>query len=312
MLRHRLPGLRPTAVLLACAMPSASIVASAATAHAAVITGSAEPEAAPQEDPLAAAQALYTKGRAAFDTADYRAAIDLWTEAYATVPDTTEGGQIKVLLIYNIATAREKAFEITEDPTELRQARILLKDFEKSIPALYGEGEEANAERARVQEKIAALDERIEELQAQEDHPQMPGDGIEPGDEPESEITDPVVDDPGTDPLAKPLIISGAAALTLGVGGLGLMGAGLAMGADSNDISDLEPDQIEERRDRFARGRTGNTLAIAGGAIGGVLVVAGGVLLALGLKRKKAGSSSVALVPHVGPQRAGIGLRGRF
>lgn len=301
MLRHRVPGLRPTAVLLCCALASASTAALAG------------PEPTEADDPLAGAQTLYDKGRAKFETADYPAAIELWTEAYAQVPDTAEGGQIKVLLIYNIATAREKAFELTRDPVQLRQARILLEDFERSIPALYGEGQEAEAERARVREKLAAVEAQLEEIereqQARDDHPQMPGDGVEPGTDPASS-SDPATDEPASDPAAKGLVIAGAATLGLGVAGLGMMGAGLAIGDEANDISDLDPTDVDARRERFDRGRTGNTLAIAGGAVGGALVITGAVLLALGLKRKKA--SAVALVPSMGPRGASLALRARF
>ena len=110
MLRHRLPGSRVTAVLLACTLGGAGTTASAAPGEPAL-----------EADPLAEAQALYDKGRAKFETADYHAAVELWTEAYALVPDTADGGQTKVLLIYNIATAREKAFEIDGELSQLRE-----------------------------------------------------------------------------------------------------------------------------------------------------------------------------------------------
>ncbi|MCA9652201.1 MAG: hypothetical protein H6712_05960 [Myxococcales bacterium] len=297
MLRHRLPGSRVTAVLLACTLGGAGTTASAAPGEPAL-----------EADPLAEAQALYDKGRAKFETADYHAAVELWTEAYALVPDTADGGQTKVLLIYNIATAREKAFEVTQDPVELRQARILLSNFEQSIATLYGEGEEADAERARVQEKIAALDDQLAEL----DHAQGPDDGTAPQPEPETppEVVEPGTDEPPPNPAARGLVIGGAVSLSLGVAGLAMMGAGLGMGSRANDISDLQPDAIDARRDRFERGRTGNVLAIAGGVTAGVLVVTGSVLLALGMRRKKA--SAVALVPGVGPRGAALVLRGRF
>ncbi|MEX1368084.1 MAG: hypothetical protein AB1Z98_33450 [Nannocystaceae bacterium] len=304
MLRHRLPGLRPVAVLLATALTGAWTMARAEPAPQPSSEG---PEQA-ADDPLAEAQALYERGRAKFETADYSAAIELWSDAYALVPDDASGGQIKTLLLYNIATARERAFEVSRDPAQLRQARILMEDFEQGIDELYGEGPEAEAERRRVHEKIAALDERIAE------HEQTTSSGSDTAEQPEPEpsAVDPGTDEPATDAPGRGLVIGGAVSLSLGAAGLGMMAAGLGLGSGANDISDLDPNDIAARRDRFDRGRTGNALAIAGGVTAGVLVVTGSVLLALGLRRNRNEASAVALQPSVGPQGAGLVLRGRF
>ena len=306
MPRDRAPGPRTTAVLLA-----AAIVAGVPGVTAAAPATAPEPAA----DPLDDAQKLYDRGKAKFETADYADAIELWTEAYAIVPETPESNQIKVLLIYNIAAAREKQFEVSRDPAELRQAAILLQSFEDSITALYGEGPEAEAERAKVQERRAAIEVRLREAeaaQAREDEGEGEGEGEgEPTTPPEPTTPD----DGGEAPVrgGRGLVIGGAVAAGLGVGGLGLMAAGLGMGARTNDIADLEPGDIDGRRDRFDRGRTGNTLAIAGGVAGGVLLVAGAVLLGIGVPRLTAGKrGTVALVPA--PLRSGTGLvlHGRF
>lgn len=303
MPRHRAPGHRSTAVLLAAALLGGS-------PGAALAAPPKDPD--PSVDPLTDAQRLYDRGKAKFETADYADAIELWTDAYAIVPETPESNQIKVLLIYNIATAREKQFEVSRDPAELRQATILLESFEDSIVALYGEGPQAEAERAKVQERRAAIEVRLREAEAAE---ARDDEGTEPTTAPEPttrpEPTTP--DDRGRTPRGRGLVIGGAVAAGLGVGGLGLMAAGLGVGARANDISDLEPTDLDDRRDRFDRGRTGNTLAIAGGVAGGVLLVTGAVLLGIGVPRMKAGKrASVALVPA--PLRGGPGfvLHGRF
>jgi hypothetical protein len=227
------------------------------------------------------------------------------------VPDGAEGNQVKVLLIYNIATAREKQFDVSRDPAELRQAAILLRNFEESIPALYGDGAEAEAERAKVQERLAAFEQRLREHEAAQ------ADAGEGG----STTTEP---DPGTGtqpddggdgggsppPGARGLVIGGAVAAGLGVGGLALMGAGLGMGARANDLSGLDPSDIDGRRARFDRGRTGNTLAVVGAAAGGVLLVTGAVLLGLGLRRSRAANVAIAPVPARGG--TALVLHGRF
>ncbi|MEM6290814.1 MAG: hypothetical protein AAGA54_06095 [Myxococcota bacterium] len=257
------------------------------------------------DDPLAAAETLYNKGRASFETADYLKAIDLWTEAYGLVDDTPENAAIKAALIYNIASAQEKAYDIDTDVAHLRQAAVLLETYARSVPAMYGEGPEADAEMEKVQTRLDELQARIEEAEAKAAEAQ-------PKDEPDV-VPPPVVEpEPAreTDPTARPLIISGAVVAGLGLAGLGVMAAGLAMGNAANDVSDLDPNEPSERRDQFARGRTGNTLALAGGVAGGVLIASGAVLIGLGVKRKNTGS--VALAPYGGRGQAGLSLSGRF
>lgn len=304
MPRHRAPGHRSTAVLLAALLGGSP--------GAALAAPPTDPD--PSVDPLTDAQRLYDRGKAKFETADYADAIELWTEAYAIVPETPESNQIKVLLIYNIATAREKQFEVSRDPAELRQATILLQSFEDSIAALYGEGPEAEAERAKVRERRAAIEVRLREAEAAQAAQAREDDGKAEGTEPTTPPEPTTPDDGGVAPRGgRGLVIGGAVAAGLGVGGLGLMAAGLGMGARANDIADLEPSDIDGRRDRFDRGRTGNTLAIAGGVAGGVLLVTGAVLLGIGVPRMKAGKrGTVALVPA--PLRGGPGfvLHGRF
>jgi tetratricopeptide (TPR) repeat protein len=316
MPRHRAPGHRCTAVLLAAALagvgPSAVVPTAAAAAPKAAPTTAPAATSTSEPDPLADAQRLYDRGKAKFETADYADAIELWTEAYAIVPETSEGAQIKGLLLYNIATAREKQFDVSRDPAELRQATILLESFERSIPTLYGEGPEAEAERTKVQSKIAELEARLREHEAQLAAAEGDDDADEDTTPPPPEPTPPP-DDGQQRRGARGLVIGGAVAAGLGVGGLGLMAAGLGMGARANDISDLAPDDVDGRRARFDRGRTGNALAIAGGVAGGVLLLTGAVLLGLGLKRARAGrASDVALVPAPSRDGAALVLQGRF
>ncbi|MCA9711452.1 MAG: hypothetical protein KDK70_36780 [Myxococcales bacterium] len=306
MRRHRIPGLRVGTFLgaLALVIPRPTVARAAPSPDSG--GGPATAEAPASAEPLDDAQRLYNLGRAKFETADYAAAIELWTEAYAIVPDTADGNQVKVLLIFNIATAREKAFDVDRDPAQLRQAKILLGNFEASIDAIYVEGDEAEAERHKVQQRIAEIDARLAAYEqeqrdgAGDDH----DDHDDQGEPPPPASTEPTSSGRG-------LIIGGAVAAGLGVGGLALMAAGLGMGAKANDISDLAPDDIDGRRDRFDRGRTGNALALAGGIAGGVLVVTGAVLLGLGVRKRQRGGRT-ALVPTIVPQGSGLALRGRF
>ncbi len=88
------------------------------------------------------------------------------------------------------------------------------------------------------------------------------------------------------------------------------MAGGMVMGSQANDISALEPTQLQERQDQFDRGRTGNTLAIAGGVVGGVFLATGVALLVVGKQRQS--KKQTALAPALGPGFAGLQLSGRF
>jgi tetratricopeptide (TPR) repeat protein len=264
----------------------------------------AEPaeEAAPaQSDALAEAEALYKKGRTSFETANYLEAIDLWTEAYGIVDDVPENAAIKAALIYNIAAAQEKAYDIDADIRHLRQAAVLMERYATNVPVLYGDGPEGTGELEKVQARLAEVRSRIAEAEAAQPEPEAdpePDPGAEPDPEPQ----------PEPDPKAKPFIIAGAVTAGLGVAGLGLMAGGLAMGSSANDV---DPDQsIDDRRSQFDRGRTGNTLAYVGGIAGGALLVTGAVLIGLGLKKRSGGT--MAVTPWGGRGSAGLSLGGRF
>jgi len=256
-------------------------------------------EAAPEDaGALQDAEALYKRGRTSFETANYLEAINLWEEAYGLVQDVPENAAIKAALIYNIAAAQEKAYDIDTDITHLRQAAVLMETYARSVPALYGDEDEAQLELEKIEKRLAELRQRIEEAEAAAPEP-----GPDP--DPGPEVIEPTFK---PDPRAKPLIIAGAVTAGLGVVGLGLMAGGLAMGSSANELG--EDVSLEDRRAQFDRGRTGNTLAYVGGAAGGVLLVTGAVLLGIGLKKRSTGTMAVA--PWGGRGTAGLSVGGRF
>jgi hypothetical protein len=271
----------------------------------------AGPAAKASEDPaLTRAKELYQRGKGQFDTANYATAIELWTEAYTALPDTPENARVKALLIYNIASARAKAFEIDQDITHLRQARVLLQSYADAIPQLYGETEEGLEELQKVESRIASLDDTIAAAEIEDPTPAPTA--ADPVERPTAvEGPDglaPVT--PPPDPTSRGMVAAGATLVALGGASLGVMIAGLVVGDAANDIDDLDPNDNVARRIQFDRGRQGNVMAIAGGVIGGAFVIAGGVLIGLG--RRRATRGPTALRPAVGPTFAGMQLRGRF
>ena len=279
-------------------------------------TASAGPSTSAEDPTLSRARDLYTRGKGQFDTANYTAAIELWTEAYTTLPDSPEYARIKALLIYNIASAREKAYEIDRDLTQLRQARVLLQSYADAIPQLYGETEEGLEEAQKVEARIASLDEsiRLAEVEAvapppTTDQPVTRPTPVAPPEEGLAPVT------PAPDPLARGMLAAGGTFVGLGAAGLATMIAGLVIGDGANDIDEIDPDDIEARRLQFDRGRSGNVMAIAGGVIGGIFVAGGSVLIALSRRRATRGPDTRApltLRPSLGPTFGGLQLRARF
>jgi tetratricopeptide (TPR) repeat protein len=278
----------------------------------------AEGAAAPNEN----AEAIFRRGQAKYETADYNGAIELWTEAYALVDSTPENASIKALLIYNLAQAHVKAYELDEDPIHLKQAQQLLQSFRANLSLLYEDQAQLDEEVAKVDERLAEIDEI---LAAREDEPDEPDEPEPTPEEPPPPVVEPPGEDPGVDTTGRsgtPLLAAGGAALGLGAafGVVGLVGA--LMGSSANDISELDPLDLEGRAQHFNKGRTGNTLLIVGAVGAGILIPTGVALLVVGAKRNKAhkrANAAARFDPHLGAswggawgQGGGLTLSGRF
>jgi TolA-binding protein len=279
---------RRTRIALALALVelTATRPAAAAATH---LAGEPAPE-------TAKAQELYQRGRARFETSDYKGAIEFWTDAYAALGSEGADAQVQSIrsaLVYNISTAQGKWHELDGDVTHLRQARQLLVTYAQMMEQLGEDpsGKELTETRARIAELEARID-----AEATKAPPASPGPANRPA-------------TPGGDSKhgkALPLLVSGGVLAGLGLGGVATMAAGMALG------NKAEADYRDDPAGRFAaedRGRTANALAIAGGVAGGVLLVTGAVLLAIGAKRR---GKKVAAAPTWIPSGAGMTFSGRF
>jgi hypothetical protein len=258
-----------------------------------------EAELAAAESAVDEAQQLFIDGANKFDTADYAGAIELWTQAYALVPNLPEYAAIKARLIANLAAAQERAYAIDSEVSHLKQAKILLESYRGSIDVIYPNGVERERERAWVADRLGKID---VELQAVADR-----EAAARANEPEPKRPR----KPG-----QALVISGSVLTGLGVAGLSMMVAGMVVGGQNNDIADIPSNDLDARLSRFSQGRLGNALAIAGGVGGAVLVGAGVALLVVGVKKKRAAGSEspagITLVPVLDPSQMGVGVVGRF
>lgn len=274
-----------------------------------------EPEPDPALDPVFdQAKQLFDAGVARYTAADYESAIDLWLDAYALVPPTYDNRMIKAELIYNVARAQQKWFDIDKDVKHLRQSREMLNRYIGELDELYGD--QAVMEREKVEEQVAAIDQQIaawEQEQARR----------------EAELAErmrPKFDDDADAREArrnKAMIGAGAGLTALGIGGVALLitGIALARGAESTASGlPLEAD-IPARQDAIARGESGNALILIGTLSGAVLLGAGVPLLGVGAaaerKRKQrrldAGLDVASITPLWLPGGgAGLAVGGRF
>ncbi len=278
-----------------------------------------EPSKAPAADEAALEEArkLYDEGKARFDTFDYEGAVETWTQAYAKLPPTEAA--IRNRMVYNIATAQEKAFELDNDIQHLRAAVKLLESYLDNYKALYERSPETEAEVQKAEDRIAVLEERIAEAEKGQARPPPEIEGE--SDEQVGWTGDTTPSDPEL--LAKNQRLSReerktdriliASYVTLSVGGLfALAGTATILGARAVEE---EPDPMMMMEE------TGpdTTETVRGGGIGGLVlgmagIVAGATLLGIGLDRRKKAKNGTLVSggPIMGPGLTGAGVRVRF
>lgn len=268
------------------------------------------PEAAAPD--LTEVKSIYDRGKAKFDTFDYGGAVELWTQAYALLGDTAEERQIKNALVYNIATAQERAYEIEHDVARLRQATALLRKYVEEYKALYQATPEGRAEVQRVETRIAELELRIGQAES-EGAPPAAATEAEPATpaprrtnlerERKLAVRELLRNDPDIAPryrAGRGMIIGGSVAL--GVGAVMFLGFISAVATYPGDYDDLS----RWRRNAW----------IGVGTVSSALVVGGAVLLGLGIPMRQRASrdanAKVAWTPVLTPTGAGMRFVARF
>ncbi len=257
---------------------------------------------------------LYQEGRARYETLDYAGAVELWTKAYAMVEPIPENREIRNNLVYNIAAAKEKQFELEQDVTYLKQAKGLLERYVEEYKALYEPTEQAKAEVAKAEAKIAEIQAKIEQHEATSSA--APADDRaarrEQRRQQKRKYREILTTDPEVAPLYKSSkgMIGGGAAM-IGVGALSIfVGLGLLGSAGFSAAIDEEASARRLRIAGWIVFATG--LGLAGG---------GGALVGLGVKRRrdanlkakqKAGLAAIAPVFDVASGTFGLAATGRF
>jgi tetratricopeptide (TPR) repeat protein len=277
--------LRAAALVTALSLLALPRVAQAGPSELPAVTD--DPDDETKEDPqLERAMKAYELGQAAYNAADYEAALGHFQEAASLYgsPDFQ----------YNIGLCYEKL----DKPEEAIRA------FEVYLRAKPNAEDRAQVEdRIEEQRQILATKEQGGSKEA-----------------PDGDDRDPPPPPPEND--GRALVISGAVLLGVGaaLGLAGGLGFGVAAKRRSDDLEDVQsggnPGDVTfaEAQDLESEGKRFETLQIATAAVGAAIGITGVVLLAIGLKRKQAaaGTSALRFSPHVGKGTAGLSLGGRF
>jgi len=264
------------------------------------------------EDVVTDAQRLYEEGQVLYSAADYTGAIDKFTQVLALIsrPEAAFDDEVRGMLLYNLATAHKRAFNVEAEPRYLRQARELYgRIVDEAAVHDYSDElvEQAATAREEVDQMLKEREEREREERAREET--VP---VEPTDRSPRPVTDPEQDNPRHPGRALTLTGIGVAGLGLAASGMwvaGLVGAGRA--TEEIDAS-TSLDTEDARLDAFDRGARSNTLIITGAVLSGALVATGVALVIAGRVVARRGNDTLACTPTFAPMAAGIGCALRF
>ena len=270
----------------------------------------AEPDPQPEDPVRAKAERLYREGAALYSAAEYDGAIAKFTDVLEMISggETSFDPDTRGSLLFNLATAHDRAYNVDGDIVHLRKARELYARIVDEASIGYNDELVGQAETARddVAARLSEVEAELEAEAAAEEEARARAEA-----QARAEIE---ARDSGPDPDAgRGLIISGAAVAGLGVAASSVWIAGIAMGgrAERDVVGTTSPAAEADRIDAIGRGRTGNTLGIVGGVVSGAFVVTGAALLVTGLvKRKRA--RMVACAPAPAPNGGLVACALRF
>ena len=253
-------------------------------------------------DVIAHAQDLVFQAHSKFDLGDYEGAIELWEQAYRLLPLSSRGQ-----LMAPLANAHVRAYEVSKDPAHLAQAKVL---FEGQLELLDADDDiRVNVEEALddVEAELARLEqERLErEREREREEAAARAEAVRAAKlESAPTTTEPVDTWTAQDRGRFRVYLGvGGSLVGLGIGGLGAMAAGIALGSDVDrrgaalDASASS----EDYQDLRAEGVAYNQMAWITGAIGGALVVTGAALVIVAVVQKRRGDrpSAARLQPHI-------------
>lgn len=284
-------------------------------------------EAAParaKDELNAKISALAQEAQTRYETADFAGAIELWTQAYAALPDEPAYDKRRNVLAYQIAQACVEAYALDPQLVYLRKAERLFDNYLKTLGArdkgtigkVQGTLEDLRAKIQAAEEQEAAEKQAAAERQAAAEAAAREAEAQAEREGPEDEVRDEAresAEDAAR--RARRLMIAGGVLSGLGVALLGVMGYGLARGAQvDRDGQAAKAEGVRDPaiyQDLLRQGLTANRLAIASAAVGGALLITGiGLLGAGGAGHRR--SRELGVAPTWLRGGAGLVLQGRF
>lgn len=216
------------------------------------------------------AGSLTAEGQARRDAGDTAGAIDRWQQALAALPATQATAHRRAGLVLAIAAAHDERFARTGAARELEAALLTIDGY------LAGLDPTDDENRVAVEQRRAEVAAKL--VRARAPTPTPPGDTSGP---------------PGDD---RRLRVAGGTVLGLGALGLGVLATGLGLGVRADRaltaavaLPGDDPGREPAKQAALLEGGRANDAALAGGVIGGVLVVTGAALLvAAAVKQSRA------------------------
>lgn len=279
---------------------------------------------------------LYVEGQDKYAEGDFAGAADAWTRLLDRLPEaqanraTRENVLLNVVQAHLDGYARTRKDDGSKDIDHLRSGKAVLETYFTDFKKAYGD---RAAVSAAVQEKADELDRTLTD--AERDAAATPA--VTP--DPDPDPTDPNPGDGTKSPNiivleaendGGGLIVGGAVAAGLSLGGFGVLAAGAVIASRAEEdylaVECASPCGTEEqeaaqteRDDAEKSGKTGNALTITGAIVGPVLLITGGVLIGLGIKRRKDARAArdeklrnISVTPTGGRGFGGLVVSGRF
>lgn len=243
---------------------------------------------------------LHNDGSAAYDLADYATALEKFSAAYIALPAGPQTAAIRSAIVYNVGITQKRMYELDGDVVHLKTAKVLLTRYFDDF------AKDGAQEDTKGRALLAEIDAELAIQAANEAMAASPPRESTPVEPTPAAPSAPV----GPDAQRKARVLIGVGG---GLLGLGAVGAGLGIGGAlwgrslQTGIEDGTTTSVQ-RITALQDGRSANGLAIGGAVAGGVLLTAGAVVLAIGLKKRKAAKGSIA----VAPTGSGFVVGGRF
>jgi tetratricopeptide (TPR) repeat protein len=264
---------------------------------------------APQsEEP---ARSLYHEGSTLFEAADYEGAIEKFTEALSLVGDEDQDDMhVRLTLLFNIASAHVRQYEIDQDVEHLRQALALFRRY-KEFTQKHGDlGEELD-----IEARLSRVEHMLAEVEEADEVAPTPA-PVEP--EPEQSSTDEGLEWQKARKTGTGLVVAGSLA-TVGGAVLAVVGSRLEPRARGqvDELADMgvpfdHPAWQEGDEFIAQQQRQGTVMIGAGVAVSLVGLVGVGVGSYYLVKSKKLREHEVSIAPAWGSGTAGIQIGGRF